>query len=126
MLRGVGLNEKELEILGVKYAGSSDRHEEDLRDSRMVRELPPLRGGLQGAASPWPGNIVKAFALAGDEIYNRVRVEGDNIVSFAANCRHCAKPKCVEGCISGAMATRPCNRAWSRVTRRVAWAAARA
>ena len=46
---------------------------------------------------------MKAFALAGDEIYNRVRVEGDNIVSFAANCRHCAKPKCVEGCISGAM-----------------------
>ena len=46
---------------------------------------------------------MKAFTLAGDEIYNRVRVEGDNIASFAANCRHCAKPKCVEGCISGAM-----------------------
>ena len=45
--------------------------------------------------------------LAGDEIYNRVRVEGDNIVSFAANCRHCAKPKCVEGCISGAMQRDP-------------------
>ena len=57
--------------------------------------------------SPWPGNIVKAFTLAGDEIYNRVRVEGDNIVSFAANCRHCAKPKCVEGCISGAMQRDP-------------------
>ena len=75
--------------------------------------------------SPWPGNIVKAFTLAGDEIYSRVRVEGDNIVSFAANCRHCAKPKCVEGCISGAMQRDP-EPAWSRVTRRVAWAAARA
>ena len=50
---------------------------------------------------------MKAFTLAGDEIYNRVRVEGDNIVSFAANCRHCAKPKCVEGCISGAMQRDP-------------------
>ena len=50
---------------------------------------------------------MKAFTLAGDEIYNRVRVEGDSIVSFAANCRHCAKPKCVEGCISGAMQRDP-------------------
>lgn len=57
--------------------------------------------------SPWPGNIVKAFTLAGDEVYNRVRVEGDNIVSFAANCRHCVKPKCVESCISGAMQRDP-------------------
>ena len=37
----------------------------------------------------------------------RVRVEGDKDVSFAVNCRHCAQPLCVEGCISGAMAKDP-------------------
>ncbi len=57
--------------------------------------------------SPWPGDIVKAFKLAGDDIHNRVRVEGDSLLSFASNCRHCAKPKCIEGCISGAMQRDP-------------------
>ncbi len=108
--RGVGLNEKELEILGVKYAGGA------VIGMKRIYAIPEwcvncrrCEVACKVQHSPWPGNIVKAFTLAGDEIYNRVRVEGDNIVSFAVNCRHCAKPKCVEGCISGRHATRPCN-----------------
>ena len=37
----------------------------------------------------------------------RIRVEGDNDYSFASNCRHCARPQCVEACISGAMQKDP-------------------
>ena len=37
----------------------------------------------------------------------RVRVEGDLKISLAVNCRHCEHPKCVEGCISGAMRKDP-------------------
>ncbi|HIS40261.1 MAG TPA: 4Fe-4S dicluster domain-containing protein [Candidatus Aphodovivens avistercoris] len=37
----------------------------------------------------------------------RVRVEGDLMLSAAVNCRHCDEPKCVEGCISGAMRKDP-------------------
>lgn len=48
-------------------------------------------------------NIVKAFLSEYPEPQNRVRVEGRKQLSVAVNCRHCANPKCVEGCISGAM-----------------------
>ena len=33
----------------------------------------------------------------------RITVEGDKLLSLAVNCRHCAEPKCVEGCISGSL-----------------------
>lgn len=38
---------------------------------------------------------------------SRVRVEGGSALSIAVNCRHCAQPRCVEGCISGAMTKNP-------------------
>lgn len=57
--------------------------------------------------SPWPGDAVKAYKLADDECFPRIRVEGDVFASVAVNCRHCAKPKCIEGCISGAMQKDP-------------------
>lgn len=49
----------------------------------------------------------KAFFTEFPEPRNRVRVEGDRRLSIAVNCRHCANPKCVEGCISGAMTKDP-------------------
>lgn len=52
-------------------------------------------------------DAVKAYALGDTTALNRVRVEGDLVHSVAVNCRHCAKPKCVEGCISGAMQKDP-------------------
>lgn len=38
---------------------------------------------------------------------SRITVEGDRFLSLAINCRHCDEPRCVEGCISGAMAKDP-------------------
>lgn len=76
--------------------------------------------------SPWPGNIVKAFTLAGDEIYNRVRVEGDNIVSFAANWPPLRQAKVRGRLHLGLPCSATLKLVWSRATRRVAWAAARA
>lgn len=52
-------------------------------------------------------DAVKAFKLQDPPPQNRVRVEGTKALSIAVNCRHCAKPKCVEGCISGAMSKNP-------------------
>lgn len=52
-------------------------------------------------------NAVIAFKAEGSELHNRVRVEGDKKLSLAINCRHCAEPLCVEGCISGAMTKNP-------------------
>ena len=52
-------------------------------------------------------DTVKALTLEFPEPRNRVRVEGDAHRSIAVNCRHCADPKCVEGCISGAMTKDP-------------------
>lgn len=49
----------------------------------------------------------KAFFTEFPEPQNRVRVEGDRQLSIAVNCRHCTNPKCVEGCISGAMTKNP-------------------
>ena len=53
------------------------------------------------------GDAVKAYKLEYPEPQNRIRVEGNKVVSIAVNCRHCAKPGCVEGCISGAMTKHP-------------------
>ncbi len=42
-------------------------------------------------------------ALQNVTIHPRIRVEGDNKISFAVQCRHCDDPLCVKSCISGAM-----------------------
>ncbi len=52
-------------------------------------------------------NIQKAFLLEQPAPQNRVRVEGGKYLSLAVNCRHCKFPKCVDGCISGAMVKNP-------------------
>ena len=52
-------------------------------------------------------DTVKAYKVEFPEPQNRVRVEGSKELSFAVNCRHCDEPKCVEGCISGAMRKNP-------------------
>ena len=52
-------------------------------------------------------NTVKAFKREFPEPQARVRAEGGKTISLAINCRHCADPKCVEGCISGAMTKDP-------------------
>lgn len=51
-------------------------------------------------------DTVKAYKLEKDSL-NRINVEGTQVLSIAINCRHCAQPKCVEGCISGAMTKKP-------------------
>lgn len=52
-------------------------------------------------------NAYKAFMLEYPAPQRRVHVEGDTGISIAVNCRHCKHPKCVEGCISGAMTKNP-------------------
>lgn len=52
-------------------------------------------------------DTVKAYNLQDPAPQSRVRVEGDGQLSIAINCRHCKHPKCVEGCISGAMTKDP-------------------
>lgn len=52
-------------------------------------------------------DTVKALTIESPEPQNRVRVEGTKMLSIAVNCRHCERPKCVEGCISGAMTKDP-------------------
>ncbi len=42
-------------------------------------------------------------ALKGKTIHPRIKVEGDNRISFAVNCRHCSDARCIKGCISGAL-----------------------
>lgn len=42
-------------------------------------------------------------ALKGKEIFPRIRVEGDDKVTYAVSCRHCTDPICVKSCISGAV-----------------------
>ena len=42
-------------------------------------------------------------ALQNKTINPRMIVEGDNQISFAVSCRHCADAPCVGGCISGAL-----------------------
>ena len=42
-------------------------------------------------------------ALKGKKLYPRIRVEGDENVTYAVSCRHCTDPLCVKSCISGAL-----------------------
>ncbi|MDR0882997.1 MAG: 4Fe-4S binding protein [Oscillospiraceae bacterium] len=45
-----------------------------------------------------------ADALRGVAIRPRIAVEdAENDVHFAVSCRHCATPRCAEGCITGAL-----------------------
>ena len=44
-----------------------------------------------------------AKALKGKEIFPRIRVEGDDNITFAVSCRHCENPICIKSCISGAL-----------------------
>lgn len=41
--------------------------------------------------------------LKGKEIYPRIRIEGDEKITFAVSCRHCTDPICIKSCISGAL-----------------------
>ena len=42
-------------------------------------------------------------ALKGKEIHPRIRVEGEDNITYAVSCRHCEDPICVKSCISGAL-----------------------
>lgn len=42
-------------------------------------------------------------ALKGKDIYPRIKVEGDDKITYAVSCRHCTDPICVKSCISGAL-----------------------
>ena len=44
-----------------------------------------------------------AKALKGKEIHPRIRVDGDDKITFAVSCRHCTDPLCIKSCISGAL-----------------------
>lgn len=52
-------------------------------------------------------DTVKALLYEQPAPFSRIHVEGNLQLSLAVNCRHCAQPKCVEGCISGAMKKDP-------------------
>ena len=53
-------------------------------------------------ANSGKSDMVKA--LKNIRIHPRIHIEeGANGVHFAVNCRHCADPLCVKGCISGAL-----------------------
>ncbi len=41
-------------------------------------------------------------ALKGKKIYPRIRVYGDEKITYAVSCRHCTDPICMKSCISGA------------------------
>ena len=44
-------------------------------------------------------------ALKDKEIFPRIRVEGDDKITYAVSCRHCEEPLCVKSCISGALSS---------------------
>ena len=42
-------------------------------------------------------------ALKNKKIFPRIRVQGDDKITYAVSCRHCTDPICVKSCISGAL-----------------------
>ena len=42
-------------------------------------------------------------ALKGKTINPKIKVESENGINFAVNCRHCKDPICVNSCIAGAI-----------------------
>ena len=49
------------------------------------------------------GKSDMASALKGKPIFPRIHVEGNERVTYAVSCRHCADPLCVKSCIAGAL-----------------------
>ena len=47
-------------------------------------------------------DMVKAFKTGKDAV-PRIRIEEGDGINFAVQCRHCADPLCVKGCIAGAL-----------------------
>ena len=52
-------------------------------------------------ANSGESDMVKA--LRGKPIRPRIRVEGDDRITYAVSCRHCLDPLCIRSCISGAI-----------------------
>lgn len=56
------------------------------------------------ARSPIPARATWSRRSKNIRIHPRIHIEeGANGVHFAVNCRHCADPLCVKGCITGAL-----------------------
>ena len=52
-------------------------------------------------ANSGESDMVKA--LKGKPIHPRIRVEGEDKITYAVSCRHCMDPLCIRSCISGAL-----------------------
>jgi len=48
-------------------------------------------------------DIIKAFKKESPRPVARIRVDKNEDISFAVQCRHCAEPWCVYSCLTGAM-----------------------
>lgn len=57
--------------------------------------------------SEYRNDIVKAFRKSFPKPLPRIVVEENKPLSFGLQCRHCDDPKCVKGCITGAMQKDP-------------------
>ena len=66
----------------------------------MVPRLPSLRILLRLCKLR---KIQHDQGVEGQNHSPRIRIEGDNQVSFAVSCRHCTDPLCVKSCIAGAL-----------------------
>lgn len=66
----------------------------------MVPRLPSLRILLRLCKLR---KIQHDQGAEGQDHSPRIRIEGDNQVSFAVSCRHCTDPLCVKSCIAGAL-----------------------
>lgn len=59
------------------------------------------------AHSEYKHDVVKAFKKSAQRPLPRIVVEENRPISFGLQCRHCEDPKCVKGCITGAMQQDP-------------------
>ncbi|MEW6662715.1 MAG: 4Fe-4S dicluster domain-containing protein [Bacillota bacterium] len=59
------------------------------------------------AHSKHRNNVLKAFKETRFRPVSRVIVEGDNLNSFAVQCRHCDEMFCAKACITGALQKDP-------------------